>query len=54
MAEADGTRSVSITIRVTAQLREAMERAAEAQNRPLSNWIETVCKKVLAERDKQG
>jgi hypothetical protein len=51
MAEADGPRSIRITFRVGADLHAAMQRAAEDENRPLSNWIETTLKRALAERD---
>ena len=54
MAGTDETRSVSITFRVTAELHERLQRAAEDENRPLSNWIETTLKRALAERDKPG
>ena len=54
MAEANGARTVMVSFRVSAELAEQMRRAAEADNRPLSNWVETVCKKALAEQDETG
>ena len=54
MAEADVARSAPVSFRVSAELHEAMRQAAESENRSLSNWIETACKKALAERDDTG
>jgi hypothetical protein len=33
------------------QFQMPRQRAAEDENRPLSNWIETTLKRALAERD---
>jgi predicted HicB family RNase H-like nuclease len=43
----------SISFRVSDELHEAMRRAADDENRTLSNWIETTCKKAIAELEQR-
>ena len=39
-------------IRVTPELKEKIKKAAEAENRTISSWIETMLKNKFAEKDK--
>ena len=39
-------------IRVTPELKEKIQKAAEAENRTISSWIETILKSKFEEEDK--
>ena len=39
-------------IRVTPELKEKIQEAAEAENRTISAWIETILKSKFEEKDK--
>ena len=39
-------------IRITPELKEKIQKAAEAENRTISSWIETILKSKFEEKDK--
>ena len=46
------TKTERLYIRVTPELKEKIQKAAEAENRTISAWLETMIKSKFAEKDK--